>query len=76
MEYLWRVIGVSGATKKSPGKKFEKVMHEFGQGTLKSSSGEKVTNPKQAQAIAFSEQRKAEGHANPRKGNKRKWPRG
>ena len=36
-------------------KKVEKVMHEFKQGTLKSSSGEVVTNPKQAIAIGLSE---------------------
>ena len=35
--------------------KFAKVMHEFKHGTLKSSSGEKVTNPAQAKAIAASE---------------------
>jgi hypothetical protein len=36
-------------------KKVGKVMHEFGSGKLKSSSGQKVTNPKQAIAIALSE---------------------
>lgn len=35
--------------------KVEKVMHEYKAGTLKSSSGDKVTNPKQAIAIAMSE---------------------
>lgn len=35
--------------------KFEKVMKEFEQGTLKSSSGETITSRKQAEAIAFSE---------------------
>jgi hypothetical protein len=35
------------------------TMHEFGQGTLKSSSGQKVTNPKQAVAIGLSEERAA-----------------
>ena len=47
--------------KKSP--KFEKVMHEFGEGALHSGSkkGPAVTNPKQAVAIAFSESRKAKG---------------
>lgn len=39
--------------------KVEKVMHEFKTGKLKSSSGEKVKNPKQAIAIALSEQRAA-----------------
>jgi hypothetical protein len=33
----------------------EKVMHEFKTGALKSSSGQKVTNRKQAVAIALSE---------------------
>ncbi len=39
--------------------KVETVMHEFKTGKLKSSSGDKVTNPKQAIAIALSEQRRA-----------------
>jgi hypothetical protein len=43
------------------GGKVEKVMKEFGSGKLKSSSGKKVTNPKQAIAIGLSEQRRAKG---------------
>ena len=43
------------------GGKVEKVMKEFGAGKLKSSSGQKVTNPKQAIAIGLSEQRRAKG---------------
>lgn len=41
--------------------KFEKVMHEFKEGALRSGSkkGPKVANPKQAIAIAFSEKRRA-----------------
>ena len=35
-------------------KKISKTMREFKAGKLKSSSGAKVTNPKQAQAIALS----------------------
>lgn len=35
------------------------VMHEFKHGTLHSGSGGKVTNPKQAVAIALSEARKS-----------------
>ena len=35
-------------------KKVAKVMREYGKGKLKSSSGQKVKNPKQAQAIALS----------------------
>jgi len=44
-------------------KKMSKVMHEFGEGKLHSGSkkGPKVTNPKQAVAIAYSEGRKEEG---------------
>lgn len=38
--------------------KVKKVMGEFKSGTLKSSSGQKVTNPKQAVAIALSEARR------------------
>ncbi len=43
--------------------KVEKVMHEYKTGTLKSSSGDKVTNRKQAIAIALSEQRQARRHS-------------
>ena len=39
--------------------KVEKVMGEFKRGSLKSGSGHKVTDPKQAKAIALSEQEKA-----------------
>lgn len=42
------------ATKKQ-NKKVEKVMGEYKEGTLKSSSGAKVTSKKQAVAIALSE---------------------
>ena len=47
-------------------KKVEKVMHEFKEGTLRSGSGGKVTNPKQAIAIGLSEARKT-GAKVPRK---------
>lgn len=40
-------------------KKVEKVMEEFKEGKLKSSSGEKVTNRKQAVAIGISEAKEA-----------------
>lgn len=40
--------------------KVEKVMHERKKGTLKSSSGKKVTSRKQAIAIGLSEARVAE----------------
>lgn len=44
--------------------KVKKVMQEFKAGKLKSSSGSKVTNPKQAIAIGLSEQsRKDAGKA-------------
>ncbi|MBK9134599.1 MAG: hypothetical protein IPM15_09785 [Betaproteobacteria bacterium] len=49
--------------------KVEKVMHEFKEGTLKSSSGEKVTDRNQAVAIGLSEQRRAE-HKPQRKAKK------
>lgn len=39
--------------------KVEKTMHELKQGTLKSSSGQKVTSRKQAIAIGLSEAREA-----------------
>ena len=41
--------------------KVAKVMHEKKGGTLKSSSGKKVTSRKQAVAIGLSEDRKAHG---------------
>ncbi len=55
------------AAKKSSGRKYspkasksvEREMHAFKEGKLKSSSGDKVTNPKQAIAIGLSEARKA-----------------
>lgn len=37
----------------------DKTMHEFKEGTLKSSSGQKVTSRKQAIAIGLSEDREA-----------------
>ena len=46
--------------KKNKGEaKVEKIMHEFKDGTLKSSSGQKVTDRKQAIAIGLSEAREA-----------------
>lgn len=51
----------SGGRKYDPsvGKRVEREMHEMHQGTLKSGrSGKKVTNPKQAIAIALSEKRR------------------
>lgn len=41
--------------------KVEQAMHEMKQGTIKSSSGQKVTDRKQAIAIGLSEARKAGG---------------
>lgn len=40
-------------------RKVAQVMHEFKQGKLKSSSGDKVTDPKQAVAIGLSQAREA-----------------
>ena len=42
--------------------KIKRVMKEFKEGKLKSSSGQKVTNPKQANAIGLSEQRAMKGY--------------
>lgn len=61
------VTGASGrtltlVTKKTPpkaAKKIAKVMHEFKEGTLRSGSGRKVTDRKQAIAVALSEAREA-----------------
>jgi hypothetical protein len=44
---------------KGAGKKVEKVMREKKKGTLRSGSGKKVTNRKQAIAIGLSEARKS-----------------
>lgn len=56
---------------KGAGEKVEEVMHEMKEGKLKSGSGKKVTNPKQAIAIALSEAReegeKVPGKPNPKK---------
>ncbi len=48
--------------------KVQKAMHEMKEGTLKSSSGQKVTNPKQAIAIGLSEARE-KGMKVPKKKN-------
>ena len=42
--------------------KIGKVMREFKEGKLKSSSGQKVTNPKQAIAIGIAEQKAMKGY--------------
>ena len=49
-------------------KKVGKVMDEFKHGSLKSSSGQKVTNRRQAVAIALSEARSAGAKIPPKKG--------
>ena len=55
---------------KGAGKKVEQAMHEMHEGELKSGkSGKKVTNRKQAVAIALSEARK-EGAKVPKKSSK------
>jgi hypothetical protein len=45
----------------------KKVMHEFKVGSLKSSSGQRVTNPKQAVAIALSEARRVRRPRRPKR---------
>jgi hypothetical protein len=52
--------------------KVGKVMREFKSGKLKSSSGQKVTNPKQAMAIGLSEA----GLSKPKKGSEMKYSKG
>lgn len=47
--------------------KVEKTVHEMKEGNLKTGSGKKVTNRKQATAIALSEAKKAGGKV-PKKG--------
>lgn len=53
MRYVIRIAKSGGVL--SPEEKFRKVMHEFKNGTLRSSSGELVTEKDQAVAIAYSE---------------------
>lgn len=43
------------APKKAKRERMKEEMHKFKEGTLKSSSGQMVTNPKQAIAISLSE---------------------
>jgi hypothetical protein len=52
-----RIKQAFGRGRKITKNKFRKVMTEFKQGKLRSSSGDLVTNPKQALAIAYSESR-------------------
>ena len=56
---------MKAATKKNG--KVEKVMHEFKEGTLKSSTGQKVTKRKQAVAIALNEAREVGADIPPKK---------
>ncbi|GAB3417799.1 DUF6496 domain-containing protein [Niabella aquatica] len=56
---------------KKAGDRVEKAMHEMKEGKLKSGSGKKVTNPKQAVAIGLSEARE-EGASVPKKSAARK----
>jgi hypothetical protein len=62
----------SGTSKRTASKKVGKVMREFKHGKLKSSSGRKVKNPKQAIAIGLSEARRAGADVPPRKGAAKK----
>ncbi len=55
-----------GKYSKNAQKKIETVMNEYGEGKLKSSSGEKVTDRKQAIAIAISEA-KSRGYKTPKR---------
>ncbi|MFM6953869.1 MAG: DUF6496 domain-containing protein [Sphingobacteriaceae bacterium] len=50
--------------------KVEKALHEMKEGKLKSGSGQKVTNPKQAIAIGLSEAREV-GAEVPKKAKKK-----
>lgn len=52
--------------------KVEETMHEMKHGQLRSSTGQKVTNPKQAIAIGLSEARRAGAKVPRRKKSSRK----
>lgn len=56
-ESVVKNIGASviNEAKKEKNSKFDKVMHEFGKGELKTPNGDTVTDHKQAVAIAYSE---------------------
>ena len=54
-----KITEIGKADKKKKKNKISTVMEEFKAGSLKSSTGEKVTDPKQAMAIAISEQKRA-----------------
>lgn len=56
---------------KGAGEKVQEEMHEMKEGKLKSGSGQKVTDPKQAIAIGLSEARK-EGEKVPKKSTAKK----
>jgi len=56
---------------KEAGDKVQEEMHEMKEGKLKTGTGKKVTNPKQAIAIALSEARK-EGAKVPKKTSAKK----
>lgn len=51
-------------------KKVEETLHEMKEGKLKTGSGKKVTNPKQAVAIGLSEARKEGDKVPPKKDKK------
>lgn len=53
---------------KKAGEKVEKAMHEMKEGKLKTGSGKKVTDKKQAVAIGLSEARKEGGKVPKKKG--------
>jgi len=55
-----KITKAKSTRKYSPaaGKQVERELHEMHEGKLKSGSGKKVTNPKQAIAIGLSEARK------------------
>lgn len=57
---------------KAAGEKVERAMHEMKQGKLKSGSGQKVTSPKQAIAIALSEAREEGAKVPAKKGAAKK----
>lgn len=62
-----RLLGTNAMAKygKKAQEKVEKAMHEMKEGELRSSSGDKVTDPKQAIAIGLSEARREGGKVPP-----------
>lgn len=66
----WLTRSYAGHGRRPMAGKMDKVMGEFKRGTLRSSSGQKVTSHDQAMAIALSEAREAGENVKPSPGER------